>query len=242
MPAGNVSTTITPSPDKSSGTRRLRMGGLLQSRVCLVPTWRGWALLLLVATCFTLIVGRQLCALLSVNDPVPGGVLVVEGWVPTYAAREALDEFQRRPYTGIYVTGEPIEEGTLFSSYQNLADYTAAKLIGMGAAPASVHAVRGPYVDKDRTYSMAETLKKRLEDDGIPTEKITVISLGVHSRRSQLLYQMTFGPNSRVGMLAVVDRDFDPNRWWQSSAGVRSVIDETIAYIYARVIFRPPAR
>ena len=240
MPSGNVSTTITSSPHKSSDVPRLWLGGLLRSRVCLVPTWRGWALLLFVASFFILVLGRQLCAFLSINDPVPGGVLVVEGWVPPYAAREALDEFQRHPYLGIYVTGEPIEEDNPYIGFRNFADFTVAKLSKMGAPAESLHAVPGPFVGKDRTYSMAATLKQRLEADGISTAKINVVSVGPHSRRSRLLYQLAFGPHSQIGMMGIVDREFDPAHWWRSSAGVRTVISETIAYLYARFIFRPP--
>jgi hypothetical protein len=206
----------------------------------LVPTWRGWTLIFLVAFILVFGFGSRLCDFLTVNNPVTGGVLVVEGWVPPYAAGEALEEFRRHEYQGIYVTGEPIEEGSPFIGYVNYADFTVEVLKEMGAPEASLHAVPGPYAGKDRTFSMASTLKKRLEADGVSTAKINVVSIGPHSRRSRLLYEFAFGPGSQVGMMAVADRAFDPNHWWKSSAGVRMVISEAIAYGYARLIFRPP--
>jgi hypothetical protein len=33
----------------------------------------------------------------------------------------------------------------------------------------------------------------------------------------------------------VQDRNFDPAHWWRSSAGVRTVIGEAIAYLYSRL-------
>lgn len=240
MPSVDNPNTITGPARKSSDTERPLAAGLLQRRVCLVPTWRGWAVLLLLVFILVFGGGRRLCDFLTVNNPVHGGVLVVEGWVPPYAAKEAIEEFRRHEYLGIYVTGEPIEEGNPYIGFVNYADFTVEVMKQMGAPPASLHAVPGPFAGKDRTYSMASTLKKRLEADGISTAKINVVSVGPHSRRSRLLYESAFGPGSRVGMMAVTTRDFDPERWWTSSAGVRTVISEAIAYGYARFIFRPP--
>lgn len=183
--------------------------------------------------------GRELCDFLTVNDSIPGGVLVVEGWVPAYAAREALEEFRRNHYSGIYATGEPMEDGNPYIGYANYAELTVARLTEAGAAPDILHAVPAPSVGKDRTYAMASALKKRLEADGVSTAKINVVSVGPHSRRSRLLYQYAFGPTSQIGMIAITDREFDPKHWWKSSNGVRSVISEAIAYCYARFLFRP---
>jgi len=48
-----------------------------------------------------------------------------------------------------------------------------------------------------------------------------------------------FEKESEIGVIAVPDRDYDAKRWWSSSEGVRDVIDELVAYVYARLIFRP---
>ncbi len=161
--------------------------------------------------------------------------------MPPYVGRQAIDEFHRHPYVGIYVTGEPFEEGDPYIGFRNLADFTVARLVQMGAPAESLHAVPAPLVGKDRTYSMAFTLKQRLEADGVSTAKINVISTGPHSRRSRLLYRRAFGPQSQVGIMGITDNEFDPDHWWRTSTGVRTVVGETIAYLYARFVFRPPA-
>jgi hypothetical protein len=153
--------------------------------------------------------------------------------------RAAVEEFRRNHYTGIYATGEPIEEGNPYIGYGNYAEFTVARLIEAGASPETVHAVPAPFVEKDRTYTTASILKKRLEADGVSTAKITVISMGPHSRRSRLLYRFAFGPTSEIGMIAITDREFDPVHWWRTSNGVRTVVSEAIAYCYARFVFRP---
>ncbi len=241
MPSGNISSTITPPPHKSSAAPRRRFGRLLEHRVCLVPTWRGWGLLLFFTALVILGAGRQLCAFLTVNEPVAGGVLVVEGWVPPYAARQAVEEFQRNHYQGIYATGEPTGDESPYVGYASYADLTVAHLLEAGATSDTVHAVPAPFVGKDRTFTTASVLKKRLEADGVSTAKVNVISVGPHSRRSRLLYQFAFGPGSQIGMIAIADREFDPQHWWRSSNGVRSVVGEAIAYCYARFLFHPSA-
>jgi hypothetical protein len=54
-----------------------------------------------------------------------------------------------------------------------------------------------------------------------------------------LLFQKAFGPEVKVGIVAVADPQFDPDHWWRSIEGVREVVGETIAYLYARLLFHP---
>ena len=187
------------------------------------------------------LVGWELCAFLTVNDPVPGGVLVIEGWAPPYVARAAVEEFHRHSYVGIYATGIPFDEdnAVLGSDYNNFADVMAARLRKLGVPEASIHAVPAPDVGRDRTYTMAVTLKRKLEAEGVSTAKINVYSLGPHSRRSRLLYEMAFGSSSEVGTVGVDPQDFNSRRWWSTSEGFRTVVGEFIAYVYARLLFHP---
>ena len=45
----------------------------------------------------------------------------------------------------------------------------------------------------------------------------------------------------RIGGVALQDVQYDPARWWAASEGVRSVLSEGIAYLYARLLFHPSA-
>ena len=90
MPTGHSSSpTIHPAEQKIQAARPL-WSGFLQRRMCIVPTWRGWAAVLLATLLAAALVGWELCAFLTVNEPVPGGVLVIEGWAPN--GFEALSE------------------------------------------------------------------------------------------------------------------------------------------------------
>jgi len=222
-------------------TNRRIAAGLLQRRQCLVPTWRGWLALLLVGGVILAGALRFTCVFLTVHDPAPGGVLVVEGWMSPDGSRAVLAEFRRGSYTGLYVTGGPIESESPLAAYGSYAELTADVLRRAGADSSTVHAVPGPKAARDRTYSTAVALKAALREASPPVSSLTLMTAATHSRRSRLLYEKAFGPGTRIGTIALDEPGFDPARWWASSAGFRTVIGEFIAYLYARFLFRPEA-
>ena len=64
---------------------------------------------------------------------------------------------------------------------------------------------------------------------------LNVATVGAHARRSKLLFEKAFGPTTRVGVVALEDPEYDPMHWWRTSEGVREVLGESIAYVYARL-------
>ncbi len=221
-----------------SGSRRNL--GLLGRQELLVPTRRGWLLLVLVTGCLALVLIRSIQPFLAVSAPVTGGLLVAEGWLADYALQAAVDEYQRGAYEGFYVTGLPLEKGAPLSEYRTHAELGAAIVTKLGLAPNEVHAVPAPDVRQDRTYASAVALKQWLAQQGLAVPALTVVSVGAHARRTRLLYEQAFGAGTEIGIIAVPDRDYEPHRWWAASSGVRDVVDETVAYLYARFIFRAP--
>ena len=86
-------------------TERQSGRGFLQRRECLLPTWRGWLVLLFVVAAPVVFSIRGAYSFLAVNDPVDNGALVVEGWLPDYALQEAITEFGRGHHSQMFVTG-----------------------------------------------------------------------------------------------------------------------------------------
>ncbi len=212
---------------------------LLHRRMCLVPTWRGWLVFFAVGIALFFGILRGLYPFLAVNDSRPGGVLVVEGWGAEDMMRDVLAEFQREHYDTLFVTGGPIEESSPFAEYKSFAELGATLLKRVGGDPKSIQPVPAPKVVQDRTYASAVALKTWMREHGVATTTVNLMSGGAHSRRSRLLFQKAFGDSATVGVIASPDREFDPRRWWASSAGFRSVTGEAIAYLYARLLFRP---
>jgi hypothetical protein len=211
---------------------------MLQRRAALRLTWRGRAVLLLVAIVAAVAVVRGLYPFLAANEPKSGGVLIVEGWVPDYTIGEAVAEFRRHPYEVLVVSGGPIEKGAPFSEFKSYAEFGAAVAVKLGADPAKTHAVPAPETRQDRTYVAAVAVREWLRQRGPVPARVNVVSLGPHARRSWLLHEAAFGGLAEIGVMAVEDRGYDGSRWWTSSSGFRAVTGELIAYLYARLLFR----
>jgi uncharacterized SAM-binding protein YcdF (DUF218 family) len=213
--------------------------GLLRRRTCLAPTWRGWLLIIVILLLVTVSLGRHLCSFLSLTRPAPGGVLVVEGWLPDDGMRLVVAEFQTNHYDQLVVIGGPLEIGAPLSEYRTFAEMGAAVLARMGLDSNAVHAVPAERVRQDRTYTAALALKNWLRAQGVALRRVNLISSGPHARRSRLMVQYALGDSVDVGVVSIPSSEYDPDHWWRSSAGVRNVLDEAFAYAYARLFFHP---
>jgi hypothetical protein len=226
---GGSSPAVKPKPGR---------WGLFRRRECCLPTWRGWLLLGLILLAVAFIAVHRIYPFLAPQEPLPGGALIVEGWLTDDSLKRTLAEFQAHPYQILYVTGGPLEEGAFLSEYHTYAERGAAVLRSLGAKADAVQAVPAPPIQQDRTYTAAVALKRWcVEHGGLPA-KVHLITGGPHARRSRLLYQKAMGPTVMVGVTSIPDKNVDPRHWWRSSAGFRGVVDESVAYFYARFLFR----
>jgi hypothetical protein len=212
--------------------------GLLRRREMVVPSLRGLLLLGILMAAAVWLFLRAVQPFLAVNRPVGGEVLVVEGWIPDYAMREALATFRSRPYKLMITTGGPMPQGMAFSALGTYAEFAAAAMKDFGLGRDSVAAVPSRDVGRDRTYQEGISLAEWLRAHPGAFTRMDLVSFSSHARRSRLLYRMALGPEVDVGVLAPRDIGYDPAAWWKTSNGVRRVSDEVIAYLYAKLIFR----
>ena len=214
--------------------------GMLCRRQCLVPTLRGWLVLALSLLGLAFLAAAELHPFLAITDPVPGGVLVVEGWVPDYMLEAAIAEFRQNHYARLFVTGIPLQQGAPLSEYKNYADLGAAVLVKLGLSTNEVQAVPTGLTRRDRTYTSALSLKHWWREHQMAPAQVNIITSGPHARRSRLLFEKALGKGVTVGVIALAANDYDERHWWQSSQGVRITIGEALAYAYARLLFYPP--
>ena len=213
---------------------------LITTRKCRVLTLMGWGLLsmLIGAILFFLVLFAY--PFLAPTQPVDGEILIVEGWLPVYALEKVKNRFQDGKYKLLITTGGNFTVGHPLSQYyKSWANIAAATLNVQGVplekimlAPTTIS------LRKNRTYQTALAVKKRLNEKGLDPTSIDVASLGAHSRRTWLMFKKAF-PLADVGVVTLEPKDYDVTRWWISSAGVRDVISEALAYFYARLIFSP---
>jgi hypothetical protein len=205
----------------------------------LSPANRFWILLIIGIVGLFFSIVSSIYPFLAIDKPIDGEILVVEGWLPDYALKQAIKEFKSNNYNLLITTGGPLLKGYHLSHYKTEAEIAASIIKKFGFEEEKIIAAPTPYTIKDRTYNSAKALKKWIEDSNQNIKAINLFSLGAHSRRSWVLFQKAIGDSIAVGIISTENLSYDPEHWWKSSDGVRTVLSEGIAYIYARFFFHP---
>ncbi len=217
-----------------------KLFGMVSRRERWGLSWRGYVVIL---TAVALVAaGLLLCVypFFAVTNRVESRFLVVEGWVNTHAIRFAADEFRFGGYESVLSTGGPVEGmGGYVNDYSTAASVGAGRLRQAGLPPEKVQMVPSRISARDRTYGSAVALRRWFEENKVPLTAVNVVTVDVHARRTQLLFQMALGPTVKVGIIAVPNADYDAAKWWRYSEGVRAVLGEGIAYLYVKLFFFP---
>jgi hypothetical protein len=191
---------------------------------------RGALLLLVILAGSVAAVFAWLHPFLAVTDRIPARILVMEGWLHPSGVEQVAHEFRSGGYDYIITTGGPFPENRGIPGDSNTwADSGAYWLRQTGLSRALIHSAPSHVNDRDRTFSSAVALRRWLVQN-VATE-------GVHARRTRLLFETALAGQVSVGIIAIPNRDYDGKRWWRYSEGVREVLGETIAYLYARLVF-----
>jgi hypothetical protein len=212
--------------------------GLLEYKPQWSLTWKAWLLLIVCAGLIFAFVITRIHSFLAPQAPLKAEALLIEGWVTDSVIIGGMEEFKRGNYQWIIATGTPIYKGFFLTEYRNHAEITRATLITLGIDPEQIITVAIPEVKKDRTATMAMAVKQQLQQLKLPIKAINIYSFDVHTRRSYLIYQRILQPEIKVGAIAHINSSYEPRQWWTSSMGFRSVTEEAIAYIYARLIWK----
>jgi hypothetical protein len=206
------------------------------------PTWKGWLVILFLPLAALMLYVRAIGYFLQPDSPVEGAeALVVEGWIHDSELPALLLYIEKGQYPLVLTTGGPFLSGSDFCNLGTYAEAMQARLVHLGLDPAKVVAVPAGYVPKDRSYQAASCLKAWLALQPEPRYKLNLCSVGAHSRRSWLLFSKALSPTYSIGIISLEDPAYRPDNWWHNSAGVKSVVGETLYYLYARFFFHPEA-
>ncbi len=212
---------------------------ILKRRNCVRPTILGWVIIFVfLAIIFRLsLVG--IYYYLTVNKPVNSKTLVLEGWVPAYAIKDAINYYKENNYDRIIVTGLPIVNFEFISAYKNTAQATALALKHYGYYDTVYIATVPTNILIDRTYNTAVVTRMLFDDNSNWPKNFNIYSVGVHARRSRFMFEKAFESDFDIGIIAHRDRTFDPKHWWKSSKGFRNVSNEFVATLYVMLFFHP---
>jgi DUF218 domain len=203
-----------------------------------LPTVWGWLVLLALGFALCVLGVRNIYAFLAPNDPVGARILVVEGWLAPKELDQAVQTFRMGNYARVVTTGGPTS-GWPETKYGNYAIMAAGYLAQHGVPRDKILVVPAPPSAQERTFLSAVMLRNSAKQLGIKLDAIDLFSSGVHARRSRLLFQMALGPKIYVGVLAARPADYDPEAWWRTSAGVESIVFQSIGLIWVKCCFWP---
>lgn len=191
--------------------------------------WGGAVLVVVV------LFGSVIHDFLAINDPVRANVLVVEAWAwELKAMEEAAAEFNRGRYDVMVTVGVlPKRQENGGSMQENAAARTAEQLKKLGVDDHAIKVIAVPNIDQHRTYASALAVKQWLAGSRIDAIGINVFSVGVHARKSLVLFKRAFGERVPVGVIAGTQECYNTERWWLSVVGIYTVLRRTVDYFYA---------
>lgn len=210
---------------------------LFRRRERLTLTLWGWLLSFLLVAGLVVVVVRGLFPFLAISSPASAETLVVEGWIWEHSLESVVKKFGASGYKNAIVVNAVFAEGNKWESGRYRGEYLTNALARYGMPIERLALVQCDVVQKDRTYHSALALKAWLQAQGELPEALDVVTIGSHARRSRLLFEKAFGADTRIGVIALEERGYDPVHWWRSSEGVREVLFEGVAYLYVRFFF-----
>src|SRR5436309_698934 len=214
--------------------------GLLDRKERWSLSWRGRLILASALLLVGALIFKGVYPFLATTHRVNANILVVEGWIHEYAIRAAVKEFQSNKYQRVFTTGGPVQgTGGYTNDFCTSASVGADLLKKWGLPDERLQMVPSRVMDRDRTYGSAVALRNWFREHNMAVSGIDVVTEDVHARRTRLLFQKAFGKDVRVGIIGVANVDYPANRWWHYSQGLKNVVSEFAAYLYARLLFFP---
>ena len=182
----------------------------------------------------------NLHSFLSPTKPIAGAkILIVDAWLGDKELDEAVEVYLSNSYSHILVPGGKMDRSLFFPGMQSVGDISAVVLMHKGIPHNKITPLFVKAVKKDRTYQSALTVKNWMKRNNLDSCNINLFTSSTHARRSWLLYKKAFKNECKIGIIAAQPTDYSVPKWWKSSNGFRTVVDESIAYLYAFLFFHP---
>jgi hypothetical protein len=200
----------------------------------------GWLAVLLLLTVWIWVTARNIVPFLSKEETIAARVMVLEGYVPDYAFPEIIRIFTEDNYEFLIATGTSYDQGFYISGVRSSAELIGKSLKNIGFDTTKMAVVPASSdVYRDRTFYTGQAVKTYLQKYRPEVKSINLVSVGVHARRSHYLYKLAIGSELKVGNIVIPDKNFNKKNWYKSSLGFRTVLNETIGYLYIHWIFAP---
>jgi len=211
---------------------------LIKKQHIWLPTIPGLILISITCIAMTIFIINNLANYLAQQQPISKGILVVEGWVSEQTLLQAIHSYKTNPYQQIITTGGLIKSRQQ-GKHKSYADSAAAFLLKNGINKSEVTSLPTPDSAQNRTFLSAVIVRDWLIRKKNKNQTIDVVSEGVHARRTLALYQMAFANKKDIGIMTGKAEQYLLESWWQTSAGVKSVISEVVGLAWSVCCFYP---
>lgn len=173
---------------------------------------------------------------LAINRPVKADTLVIEGWMPEYVAAEAAKEMHSGRYRRIFISGLFFEKTD--PRFKNGSDsaIVASWLLMRGVPKDLIEACPAEYPSFNRTSHMARAVRERMQALKYHPEGVNVITLGPHARQTLVAYNRMLGRTTAVGIISYPKNDYNPARWWASSAGIAKTTKDFAGWLKEQLL------
>lgn len=170
-------------------------------------------------------------AFLAVTERQAAEVLVVDGWIAGPGIRAAANEFRSGGYQYIVTTGGLTSSawGQRRWGYAEAAEHV---LLKAGVPQDRIILAPASDVSAQRTFASAVAVASALKAKALNPKAINVFSLGVHGRRTALVFQKVLGPQTKVGVIAWRPPEQPTGPWWRSSERAEAFITESVGYLF----------
>ena len=206
---------------------------LIHKKEVWLPTVPGLLVLLPVLIVLASVFLSELHPFLKQNKPLGNAsVMILEGWLSDLELQDALELADSD--TRFVTSGGPVSYGALLLKEKNYAELTASRLVQLGIPRERILAAPAPETLRDRTYVSALAVRDAMTEAGWIGTPANLVSVGVHSRRSGLMYRLAFEKDVPLGTIALESRRCDQKHWWRSSEAFKAVVTECISWMYVQ--------
>jgi uncharacterized SAM-binding protein YcdF (DUF218 family) len=121
-----------------------------------------------------------------------------------------------------------VASGRMLRPYAGIAELIARDLETRGVPTT---AIVGFPQQANNTREEAQALRDLVRQRG--WSRVLVVTSNYHARRARYIFSKVFPPQVAVLVIAARDRDFDPDRWWETRQGTKIFFLETTGYLAA---------
>ena len=162
---------------------------------------------------------------LAVNDPSRARNPRVDVWIPLETLVESRNIFSSGGYRYLVVVGGPTQKsGSESKNPTPNADLAASRPEKLGIDAKKLIKISVPERLARPYARRAMAVKHWLDSSGTFVCCVDVFTVGVHARKSSILFRHALGDSYRVGIIAGSEPRYDPQFWLVSRTGLRIVV------------------